>query len=83
MKLAGELGRVLVHGYRLLIGPWLPPVCRFEPTCSCYALTALRRFGLLRGGYLAARRLSRCHPWHAGGRDPVPVAWSWRARYDV
>lgn len=49
-----------------------PPVCRFYPTCSCYAYTAILRFGALRGTYLAVRRLLRCHPWNPGGIDPVP-----------
>ena len=49
-----------------------PAVCRFYPTCSCYAHTAILRFGVLRGGFLAVRRLLRCHPWNPGGIDPVP-----------
>lgn len=49
-----------------------PPVCRFYPTCSQYAYTAILRFGALRGTYLAVRRLLRCHPWNPGGIDPVP-----------
>lgn len=49
-----------------------PGVCRFYPTCSCYARTAILRFGALRGGFLAVRRLLRCHPWNPGGIDPVP-----------
>lgn len=58
--------------YRLLISPWLGQHCRFEPSCSRYALTALERFGALKGTGLALRRLSKCHPWHPGGFDPVP-----------
>ena len=56
------------------IGPSqvLPPSCRFQPSCSAYAITALRRYGALRGGWLAARRLLRCHPWGGSGYDPVP-----------
>ena len=50
----------------------LPPSCRFQPSCSAYAITALRRYGALRGGWLAARRLLRCHPWGGSGYDPVP-----------
>lgn len=49
-----------------------PAVCRYYPTCSCYAKTAILRFGVLRGGFLALRRLLRCHPWSPGGIDPVP-----------
>lgn len=62
----------LVRGYRLLFKPWLGNACRFEPTCSAYAIEALERHGAAAGSYLAARRLLRCHPWCAGGCDPVP-----------
>ena len=62
----------LVRGYRLLLRPWLGNVCRFEPTCSAYALQALTRHGAAAGSYLAARRILRCHPFCAGGCDPVP-----------
>ncbi|HEY0131094.1 MAG TPA: membrane protein insertion efficiency factor YidD [Allosphingosinicella sp.] len=50
----------------------LPPSCRFQPSCSAYAITALQRYGALRGGWMAARRLLRCHPWGGSGHDPVP-----------
>lgn len=63
----------LVKGYRLLLSPWLGSACRFEPTCSLYALGALERHGATAGSYLTARRLLRCHPWCAGGHDPVPA----------
>jgi len=66
--------------YRTAISPALPPSCRFEPSCSAYALEAVTRHGALRGGYLAIRRLLRCHPWHAGGTDPVPDQFSVRYR---
>ncbi len=62
----------LVRAYRTLVSPMLPPACRFHPSCSAYAETALRRHGALKGGWLAARRLARCHPFHPGGIDPVP-----------
>lgn len=62
----------LVKAYRLVLSPWLGSQCRFEPTCSLYALGALERHGAMRGSYLAARRLVRCHPWCQGGYDPVP-----------
>lgn len=61
-----------ILGYRLLLSPWLGSACRFEPTCSRYALQALDRHGALAGSYLAARRILRCHPLCAGGCDPVP-----------
>ena len=62
----------LVKAYRLLLKPWLGNACRFEPTCSAYAMQALHRHGALRGSALAGWRLMRCHPWCAGGIDPVP-----------
>lgn len=64
----------VVQGYRLLLKPWLGNACRFEPTCSAYALQALRQHGALAGATLAAARLARCHPWCDGGLDPVPAA---------
>lgn len=64
----------IVQGYRLLLSPWLGSQCRFEPTCSAYALQALQVHGAAAGSYLAARRILRCHPWCAGGCDPVPPA---------
>lgn len=63
---------LLVRVYRLLVSPLLPPACRFHPSCSEYAVGALERHGALRGSWLAARRVLRCHPWHPGGFDPVP-----------
>lgn len=65
---------LLVRGYRLLLKPWLGNACRFEPTCSAYALEALQRHGGIAGASLSAGRLLRCHPWCAGGCDPVPEA---------
>jgi putative membrane protein insertion efficiency factor len=62
----------LVKGYRLLLSPWLGSACRFEPTCSVYALQALEHHGSAAGSYLTLRRLVRCHPWCEGGADPVP-----------
>jgi len=63
------LGIALVYGYRWLISPLFPTSCKFHPTCSQYAIDALRKHGLFRGSYLAARRLLRCHPWSHGGVD--------------
>ena len=62
----------LVHAYRWLLSPWLGSSCRFEPTCSRYALGALQRHGAAAGSYLVVCRLARCHPWCAGGLDEVP-----------
>lgn len=62
----------LVRAYRLLLSPWWGRQCRFTPTCSEFALEALERRGAWHGTWLAMRRVSRCHPWHAGGYDPVP-----------
>ena len=62
----------LVQAYRLLLSPWLGSSCRFEPTCSQYALQALDMHNSATGTYLTLRRLLRCHPWCAGGHDPVP-----------
>ena len=72
----GPVARLLmaaVRGYRLMLSPWLGASCRFEPTCSRYALTALERHGALAGSYLTVHRLLRCHPFCAGGHDPVPT----------
>ncbi len=64
----------LVKGYRYILSPWLGTACRFEPTCSAFALTALEQHGAAAGSYLTVARLVRCHPWCAGGADPVPSA---------
>jgi uncharacterized protein len=61
-----------IRGYQLAISPMLGPRCRFYPSCSCYAHTAIERHGIVRGGWLGLRRLLRCHPFNAGGYDPVP-----------
>ncbi len=58
--------------YRILISPLFPPSCRFHPTCSAYAYEAIRKYGPLKGGWLALKRISRCHPRNPGGFDPVP-----------
>ncbi|MFU8890615.1 MAG: membrane protein insertion efficiency factor YidD [Anaerosomatales bacterium] len=62
----------LVRLYQTVVSPLFPPSCRFTPSCSSYAITSLQRYGVIKGGWLSLRRLSRCHPWHPGGHDPVP-----------
>ena len=62
----------LISIYRRYISPLFPPSCRFQPTCSQYALEAIDRFGAITGSYLAMKRILRCHPFHKGGYDPVP-----------
>ncbi|MFG2056331.1 membrane protein insertion efficiency factor YidD [Micromonospora sp. NPDC048930] len=73
---------VAINGYRRWISPALPARCRFYPSCSAYAVEAVSRHGALRGAWLTVRRLSRCHPFHPGGHDPVPEPGD-RRRADV
>jgi len=61
----------LIRLYQLVISPWLGPQCRFTPTCSAYAIEALRKYGLFKGGWMAAKRIASCHPWGRHGHDPV------------
>ena len=63
---------LLIRGYQWLVSPWLGPCCRYEPSCSGYAVEAIDRHGALRGSWLTLRRLSRCHPMGGSGYDPVP-----------
>ena len=70
--IVGRAFVVAIRGYQRFISPGLPPACRFHPSCSAYAATAIERHGALRGLWLAVRRLARCHPFHPGGIDPVP-----------
>lgn len=72
MSAAGRGVLAAIGFYRRAISPAFPARCRYTPSCSAYAAEAVERFGLLRGGWLALRRLLRCHPFHAGGHDPVP-----------
>ncbi|NVM24181.1 MAG: membrane protein insertion efficiency factor YidD [Desulfobacterales bacterium] len=62
----------LIRAYQYILSPVFPPACRFHPTCSEYACQAIRRHGILQGGWMSARRVLRCHPFHPGGFDPVP-----------
>jgi putative membrane protein insertion efficiency factor len=62
----------IIRAYQLVLSPWLGGRCRFYPSCSCYAHAAIEKHGALRGGWLALRRLLRCHPFNEGGYDPVP-----------
>lgn len=78
-KFAGNIKKVpslaligLVKFYQMSISPLLPDSCRYTPTCSEYAVQALRKYGLLKGSYLAAKRIARCNPWGGHGHDPVP-----------
>jgi putative membrane protein insertion efficiency factor len=61
----------MIRLYQWMISPWLGPKCRFVPSCSQYAIEAFRKYGLFKGGWMAIRRISRCHPWGGSGHDPV------------
>jgi putative membrane protein insertion efficiency factor len=61
-----------VYFYKFCISPWTPPSCRYSPTCSEYALRAIKKYGAFKGSWLAMKRISRCHPWGGHGYDPVP-----------
>ncbi len=67
-----KIALALIRFYQLAISPYRPPSCRFLPTCSEYGYEAIMRFGAFKGGYLAIRRILKCHPFHEGGFDPVP-----------
>lgn len=70
----------LIRFYQVCISPLKPPTCRFTPTCSAYGLQAFRKHGPIKGFYLTARRILRCHPWGGSGYDPVPEEFSWRLK---
>ena len=63
---------ILIRFYQLAISPFLPKMCRYTPTCSAYSLEALKKYGLLKGGYLSAKRILSCNPWGGSGYDPLP-----------
>lgn len=63
---------LFIRFYQRFISPGLPPACRFYPTCSEYGYEAIERYGIIKGGIMAVRRIARCHPFHPGGYDPVP-----------
>jgi len=69
----GRLLIVVIRVYQYLISPSIGPHCRFHPSCSHYSVEAIQRHGAMYGSYLALSRLARCHPWHPGGLDPVPL----------
>jgi putative membrane protein insertion efficiency factor len=72
-RVASRAVMAVIRLYQLVLAPILPPACRFIPTCSAFALEAVERHGALRGAILSIARFGRCHPWHAGGYDPVPT----------
>jgi putative membrane protein insertion efficiency factor len=80
MKYAARAVVAPIRLYQRVVSPLLGPRCRFHPSCSEYAVSAILRHGVFRGIYLGIRRLLRCHPWNAGGVDYVPDDFSWRAR---
>lgn len=72
MSAARQLVLYPLRFYKRFLSPLLPPMCRFEPTCSVYMMDAVKKYGALRGIWMGARRLGRCHPFNPGGWDPVP-----------
>ncbi|MDP6674143.1 MAG: membrane protein insertion efficiency factor YidD [Gammaproteobacteria bacterium] len=78
--MAARAASGLIAGYQRYISPFLGPRCRFHPTCSAYAGQAITRFGIVRGGWLALRRIVRCHPFCDGGNDSVPEHFNWLRR---
>lgn len=72
MSIVARLAVLMVRGYQVTLSPLLPSACRYQPSCSAYMIEALERHGALRGVWLGARRILRCHPFARGGYDPVP-----------
>ncbi len=82
-RLASAPLLLLVRFYQQFVSPLRPATCRFYPSCSAYAVTALTRFGPIRGGWLTLRRLGRCNPWNPGGIDHVPRRWAERGSEEL
>ncbi len=72
MSIAARFCILMIRGYQVTFGAFLPTACRYTPSCSRYTLEAIERYGAFRGSWMGARRILRCHPFHAGGYDPVP-----------
>ena len=72
MSIFARVAVLMIRGYQVTLSPLLPSACRYQPTCSAYTLEAVERYGAIRGGWMGARRILRCHPFARGGYDPVP-----------
>ncbi len=72
MSIFARLAVLLIRGYQVTLSPLLPSACRYQPTCSAYTIEAVERYGAVRGTWMGARRILRCHPFARGGYDPVP-----------
>lgn len=81
LPLLRRLAVLPIRFYQWVLSPLLPPSCRFTPTCSAYAIEAVLTHGIFRGSWLALRRILRCHPWSAGGYDPVPPPHSFSSSH--
>ena len=71
-RIGKRVATALISGYQYLISPLFPSTCRYVPSCSQYTKEAIQKYGVIKGSYMGARRILRCHPFHAGGYDPVP-----------